>query len=146
MTQIREDDEKLVELQQQMEDLAIDMYETALDATDALKDLKDVMAEIKGWQSGFNTDSPFRDLIEDSQRLSDIMRDDNFDIAGYYDDTIDKLKQMQDQYKKGSDEYKAYAEEIKFNEQEKRAFLNNSYGVGTGELAQSMMHFNQLQH
>lgn len=48
MSQIREDDEKILEIQQQMENLAIEMYEDALDATDALKDLKDIMAEIKG--------------------------------------------------------------------------------------------------
>lgn len=146
MAQIAEDQETILEYQQQMEDLAISTFETALEATDKLKELKDLGAEIKGWKSGFSTDSPFRSLIEDGQRLSDMMRDDSFDINGFYDDNINKLKEQQAQYKKGTKEYQAYEKEITFNEEEKQKFLTDAYGVGTGELAQAMMHFNQLDH
>lgn len=86
---------ELEELQDTIEDIRIDAWKASTEAIDNLKDLRENAAELEGFFSGYESDSPFRDLVIESEKLNNIWSIGKDQAKAYYDEIIaDKQKAL----------------------------------------------------
>lgn len=86
---------ELEQLQDAIEDVRIDAWKESTEAIDNLKDLRETAAELEGFFSEYESDSPFRDLIVDSEKLNNIWSIGKDEAKAYYDEIIaDKEKAL----------------------------------------------------
>ena len=86
---------ELEQLQDAIEDVRIDAWKASTEAIDNLKDLRETAAELEGFFSEYESDSPFRDLIIDSEKLNNIWSIGKDEAKAYYDEIIaDKEKAL----------------------------------------------------
>lgn len=83
------------ELQDAIEDLRIDAWKTSTEAIDNLKELRENAADLEGFFSEYESDSPFRDLIIEGERLNNIWSIGKEQAEAYYNEIIaDKQKAL----------------------------------------------------
>lgn len=86
---------ELEQLQDTIEDIRIDAWKASTEAIDNLKDLRENAAELEGFFSGYESDSPFRDLVIESEKLNNIWSIGKDQAKAYYDEIIaDKQKAL----------------------------------------------------
>lgn len=90
-----EDTKKTLEdLEDAIEDIAIAVYQASQEAIDNLKELREGWAEMEGFFSGLEIDSPFRALIEDGYKLDEIYTADKDAMEDYYNTLIAKEQEV----------------------------------------------------
>lgn len=86
---------ELEDLDDAIEDIRIDAWKASTEAIDNLKELRESAAELEGFFSGYESDSPFRALIEDAYKLDNIYQISKKDAEDYYNEIIsDKEKAL----------------------------------------------------
>lgn len=86
---------ELEQLQDSIEDVRIDAWKESTEAIDNLKDLRENAADLEGFFSDYESDSPFRDLIVDSEKLNNIWSIGKKEAQAYYNEIIaDKEKAL----------------------------------------------------
>ena len=71
-TEIEGTIEELEKLQDAIEDIRIDAWKASTEAIDNIKELREQAADLEGFFSERESDSPFRDLIVEGEKLNNI--------------------------------------------------------------------------
>ena len=79
---------ELEDLKDAIEDIRIDAWKASTEAIDNLKELRESAAELEGFFSEYESDSPFRALIEDAYKLDNIYQISKKDAKDYYNEII----------------------------------------------------------
>lgn len=83
------------ELKDAIEDLRIEAWKASTEAIDNIKELRESAAELEGLFSKYESDSPFRDLIVEGEKLNNIWSVGKDQAKDYYNEIIaDKRKAL----------------------------------------------------